>query len=543
MAPHGPPHVQPLPLGVEGSASAPRPRDAWLAFVGLRDRAREQAIGAFRLERGERGADAAYTVEPVAQWPTAVRVLGGVNEGGVTYVLLETVAALDQPGGLRGVWIDDGARRSPFDTSPLALADVHDLDGLAARVGHPSILGTAERNAAALLATLRAASPSAGALARALANEGTDFGVVWQSTFVQKLGHLDGQGAAPSSLTDRALSIVRSALETQACGVDACEAWGDSTHAVVRFVVQSGRWVIRWILEDASPRGASAAPSAASPPASCTPPSPPTPSRPGPRVVDGAADPAATTALLHARARTVVRVLGEAALTSGGGTIGVGLTDLAPDAPVVAVQDGAASQTFVIDEAAGRKPWSDERWDAAFADVDGDGRTDVVLRMEGTRGGTPAAWTQVFLAPLPSVQTTALRADLASALVLLDAPDVRGAAQLAASLPSRTVSRDEACRLIATASTPAGFRRVALPGARLLRFEQPGMPTWLPKIVPSSKLVADDVRGLAAHCAEMTCSDTRPYCAWSGSTDAQHVWFGMREGDLAISGAADYDGE
>jgi hypothetical protein len=77
----------------------------------------------------------------------------------------------------------------------------------------------------------------------------------------------------------------------------------------------------------------------------------------------------------------------------------------------------------------------------------------------------------------------------------------------------------------------------------VLRFEQPGLPTWLPKIVPSAKVTADDVRGLAAHCAEMTCSTTRPYCSWSGGTDSLHFWFGVRDGDLALTGAADYDGE
>jgi hypothetical protein len=369
MAPHGAPHTQPLPLGAEQ-------HERWLAVVGTSG----QALGAFRVARGP---DGTYAGEPVADWPTAVRVVGGIRAGGVTYVLLETLAALDQPGGLRGVWIDGGARRSPFETSPLALAGVRDVDDLAARVKQPAMLGSAERNAVSLVATLRAAAASPGALARALATDGVDVGNVWQSMFVQPMGHLDGQGAAPSALTDRVLAAVRSALETQACGVDACEAWTDSGHAVVRFVVQGGRWVIRWVLEDAPLPQA-------------------TPAASAPRVtLEPAADPQATTELLRARAREIIRVVGEAPLTGAGGTIGVGLTDLAPDAPVIAVREGAASRTFVVDQVAARKPWSDERWDAAFADVDGDGRTDVVLRMQGTRGGSAAAWTQVFLAPSP----------------------------------------------------------------------------------------------------------------------------------------------
>src|SRR5208283_5784716 len=97
---------------------------------------------------------------------------------------------------------------SPFETSPLALAGVRDVDDLAARVKQPAMLGSAERNAVSLVATLRAAAASPGALARALATDGVDVGNVWQSMFVQPMGHLDGQGAAPSALTDRVLAAV-----------------------------------------------------------------------------------------------------------------------------------------------------------------------------------------------------------------------------------------------------------------------------------------------------------------------------------------------
>jgi hypothetical protein len=511
MEPHGPPHAQLLPLDTED-------HERWLAVVGGTD----EALGAFRVSRGQ---DGSYAADPVADWPAAVRVVGGIRAAGVAYVLLETLPALDQPVGLRGVWIDGGGRRSPFETSPLALAGTRDLDDLAARVRDPSAPGSAERNAVSLVATLRAAAASPGALARALATDGVDVGHVWQSMFVQPVGHLDGQGAAPSALTDRVLSVVHGALESQACGVDACEAWTESGHAVVRFVVQGGRWVIRWILEDAPLPGAARQAVASR------------------QALDPSPDSQATAELLHARARAVIRIVGEAPLTRSGGTIGVGLTDLAPDAPVIAVREGAASRTFVMDQVAAHKPWSDERWDAAFADVDGDGRTDVVLRLEGTRAGNATAWTQVFLAPPPSVQSRTLAPDLASAFSVMDAPDARAAAVLAASSSGRVVTRDEACRLLASASTPAGFRRVASPDARVLRFEQPGLPTWLPKAVSSSKITADDVRGLGAHCAEMTCSATRPYCSWSGGTDSLHFWFGVRDGDLALTGAADYDGE
>lgn len=511
MGPHGAPHAQPVALPAD-----PQGRQRWLAFVG----SPEVAVAAWHVLKG---ADGSVSAEPVERWPAAVRVVGAVVDGAAAYVALETVAALDQPAGLRGVWIDSPSGHTPFDASPLALADARTVDDLATRVKHLSSMGSPERNATALLGTLRAASSSTGALVRTLATDGADVGLVWQSMFVQSTTRLDGQGSGPSSTADHVLAIVRGAIETHACGTDACEAWADGGHAVVRFVVQGGRWVIRWILEDAPALESSAGTTR--------------------REVDPSADPVATQALLHARSRNVERVLGEAPLTNSGGTIGVGLTDLSPDAPVVAVAEGAASRVFVVDAVVARRTWTETHWDAGFADVDGDGRTDVVLRMDGTSAGQAVAWTQAYLAPSPSVQATGLHPDLASALVTMDAADLRAAVHAAAALPARGVAREDACRLLSTASTPAGFRRAGTADSRVLRFDQPGMPTWLPKVVPSAKVGADDVRGLGAHCAEMTCSAMRPYCAWSGGADSQHVWFGWRDGNLAIVGAADYDGE
>jgi hypothetical protein len=439
-------------------------------------------------------------------------------------VLLESVAVLDQPAGRRGVWIDAGSHASPFDGSPMALADVPDVAALAARLAHPPLVGSTERTAVALLSTLRAASASAPMLARVLAAEGADVGLSWQSTFVQSVGRLDGEGTDPSPLAERALAIVRAAVTTQACGADSCEAWSDGGHAVVRFVVQGGRWVVRALVEDAPvARGAAVGPA---------------------RPVPATADTSATDALLRARARDVKQVLGEAPLSASGGTIGVGLTDMTPDVPVIAVREGAAARVFPIDVGTVRAEAAEAHWDAAFADVDGDGRTDVVLRMTGKRSdGSPMTWTQTFLAPPPSVQATTVEADLVTSLATMDAPDIGAAVQAATSLPAGGVAHDDACRLLSAASTPAGFRRVASADARVLRFDEPGMPTWRPKVVPAAKLGADDVRGLGAHCAELVCNPARPYCSWSSGADSMHAWFVGQGPQLVLVGAADYQGE
>jgi hypothetical protein len=510
----GDPHAQPVPL----------PRDAqgaerWLAFAGTPD----VATGAWHVTRAQSGET---HVEAVERWPTGVRVIGAVVEGGLAYVLLETMAVLDQPAGLHGVWIDAGSRASPFEASPLALADVADVPALAARVAHPPPPASPERTAVSLLATLRAAGASTSMLARALAAQGADMGVTWQSTFVQKVARLDGEGAAPSPMADRALAIVRAAVSTQACGYDACEAWTDSGHAVVRFAVEGGRWVLRAIAEDAPVlRGGTIG---------------------APREVEASAAKAtaATEEVLRGRAREVLQVLGEAPLTSSGGTIGAGLTDLSHDVPVIAVREGLATRVFPVDAGTARAEAREAKWEAGFADVDGDGRTDVVLRMTGKRAdASPLLWTQTFLAPPASVQATALEPDLATSLAVMDAPDVRAAVHAATTLSTGPVAHDDACRVLTTASTPSGFRRVATADARVLLFDEPGMPTWHPKVIPLAKIGADDVRGLGAHCAELVCSPTRPYCAYVAGADSLHAWFVGRDAQVALAGAADYQGE
>ncbi len=513
MKDRGAPHAQPLALPPDAQGRA-----RWLAFVGTP----EVALGAWRVTPGAPG-DA--QLEPVARWPVGVKVLGGVATPQATYVLVQSVAVLDQPPGITGVWIDAGPRSSPFDASPFALADVHDVAELGARVAHPPAAGAAERNAVTLLATLRAASGSTALLARTLAAEGADVGLVWQSTFVQKTGRLDGEGAAPSPLADRVLAVVKDAVTTHACGADACEAWTDAGHAVVRFVVQGGRWVVRAVYEDAHPAASHRAGER-------------------PREVAASPDATATEGVLRARARRVDRVLGEAPLTPAGGTIGVALTDLEADVPVVALREGDALRVLPVEAGTVRSEAAEAKWDPAFADVDGDGRTDVVLRMSGSRAdGSPVAWTGAFVAPPPSVQATTLEPDLPSALATMDAADAASAARAAAALPAQGVSRDEACRLLGQATTVAGFRRVAAPDARVLLFSEPGMPTWRPKVIPAARVTADDVRGLSARCADLVCSPTRPYCAWSAGADSLHVWFAVQGGTTALLGAADYQGE
>jgi hypothetical protein len=515
LAGRGSSHGEPIVLGKDSDG-----RDRWLAFVGTD----EVALGAWRVSAG---SDGNAQIEPVTRWPTGVRVLGGVTRGGAAYVLLESLGVLDQPPGLRGVWTGLPDRSAVHDTSPLAFAGVQEVAEIDARLdGMPPPAASLERNASTLLATLQAASGSTQALGRELSAGGADVQIAWQTLFARTLGHIEAGSAPPDKETgERALGLIRDVLETQACGIDACEAWTDRGRSVVRFASHDGRWGIRSLIEE----------------------SPVVPSPPGrlpPREVEASPGTEATTSLLDARVKEVRQVLGQAPLQAEGGTIGVALTDASPDAPSVVVREGLAGRVFGLDVGPIRAQAQEATWDASFADVDGDGRTDVALRMKGSRAdGTPLSWTQVFLAPPPSVQSTSLQADLASALAVMDAADTKAAARAASTLPARAVTHDEACQVLASATTLAGFRKAATPGARLLLFQEPGRPTWRPKIVPLAKIAAGDVHGFASHCAEMTCDKTRPYCSYSVPGDSLHVWFAWNGGKLEIDGVADYSGE
>jgi hypothetical protein len=517
LARHGAPHGEAISLGHDSGG-----RDLWLGFVGTD----EVALGAWRVTLA---SDGKAQVEPVARWPTGVRVLGGVERSGVAYVLMESLAVLDQPAGLRGVWtgLADRAAAPPTDASPLAFDDVTEVADIAARLDSmPPPAASLERNAGTLLETLRAASASPQALVRELPKEGADLQTAWQTVFVRTVAHIGAGGGAPDKeVADRALGLVRDVLGTQACGLDECEAWTDKGRSVVRFESRDGRWMIRSLIEDATVTPAAAGRTPA-------------------REVESSPDADATRALLEMRVNDVRQILGQAPLDAEGDTIGVALTDASPDSPSLALREGLAGRVFGLDVGPVRAHVQDATWDASFADVDGDGRTDVALHMRGSRAdGTPLAWTQVFLAPPPSVQSSSVEPDLASAFAVMDAPDARSAARIAASLPARAVTREEACKVLASATTLAGFHRAATPTARLLLFQEPGRPTWRPKVVPLAKIAAGDVHGFAAHCAEMTCDRTRPYCSYSVPGDSLHVWFAWTGGRLAIEGVADYSGE
>ena len=122
LSTHGQRHAMALELPRDAQG-----RERWLAFVGSPD----VALGAWHVTRS---ADGTSEASPIEHFPVGVRVIAGLVADGVAYVLLESVAVLDQPAGMRSVWTDAIAGTSPFEASPMELSDIGDSSALMQRV-------------------------------------------------------------------------------------------------------------------------------------------------------------------------------------------------------------------------------------------------------------------------------------------------------------------------------------------------------------------------------------------------------------------------
>jgi len=523
------------PIKVPATA---RFRERWLVFLGTKDMARSAWLFT------PRGEGVAEELRPLENWPAGVRVAGHVARGGVVYLLLETVALLDQPAGLRAVRVECLGQPCPLQASPGAFQGVADLSELAKRLDAADPVARAgEPPEGALMAVLKAAGKDEAALGAALAREGCDVYDVWQSTFSQRADHLEPQKLATSQRGQDLLAMVQAAYKNDHCQADACEAPSPRGTASVRLVEQGGKWVIRAVEQEVAAARApySLAPHAVAPSAST----------------------ALTEQALRESVRTIRQVLGEAPLGSlpsldrraeGGGpapTIGIAVTDLESESsPTLVVRDGAYVRVFPLSSMglfAARNAGAS--FEARFADVDGDGRTDVVLRASGRAADSSSqVLTRVFLAPGPSVQVEEAQVDVGSELALLGAANVDDAVQAAIGVPTRGVSAPEACALLKGANNLASFSRITLGGARVLSFDESEMPTYRARVVPGArgsgdeaKLSEADVKPLGERCPDLDCSATRPFCT-SSDGYSEYYWFGWQNNLLKLAGAAFHAG-
>jgi hypothetical protein len=503
-------HGEPIKLPAIGKFP-----DRWLLFIGSPDVARAAWVFTPGVDQ----------LAPVDGWPVGVKVVGGVVRDSVAYLLLETTKLYDQPAGLRTVWFDGFGTPSPFTAlTQRAFDGVRDLDELTRRLaaGPP---GSKRAPDGALVATLRTASKSEAGLASVLAPDGADVIDVWQETFRQTVEQLDPQRVSASPRAAKLVDFMREAIKDDDCDSVVCETTTSNGHATISFVEDGARWKIREIAIDVA--------------------APPPPPATAPHVVDPSTTTDASARALREHVSNVKTILGEAPLGTTG-TIGVALTDYEAKGPAIVLADGDYSRVFPLGSMgliASAAP--DASFEVRFADLDGDGRTDVVIRGSGTTSdGSSVDLSEAFLAPVASVEIDedGLSADHGSELALLGSVTVDSALQAALAVAPRGVSHDEACKLMVGATQLVAFRKITTADVRILGFEEPLTPTYRPHVVAESKIGPNDVRDVGRRCKDLDCSPTRPFCSYSDGPYSEFYWFTWDKNAMRLAGVAFYKG-
>jgi hypothetical protein len=504
----GPLHAEPLRIPAGGKSP-----ERWLAFLGDT----EAATAAWYVAPG----DPHHPLTPVDRWPVGVRVLGGAVRDGTPYLLIETVGVLDQPAGLRAVWTD-GEPRPSLD----GVVDVTELQSrvaaLSPRAPASDTVSSPLGDERPVVRALKAAARSDTALARALAPEGARVELVWQRLFRREVERVDAASYPSSPRAKDLLEIARGAAEDEACRGDVCTTETPTGSASVVMALRGGSYVVEGFRLDAPP-----------PPAAIG----------APKAVQTSTDGGVTASVLRQHARVTRAVLGEAPLRSsapGGDTIGVGVADVECDGPVVVIREAGAPRVFPLSAMCMvGATLTDARFEARFADVDGDGRTDAVVRVAGRSNADAAvetSFSEVYLAPPPTVQKDEIGPDHGAELALSGARSVDDAVNAALSVAPRGTTTAEACKVLAGTSQLGNFRRAATADVRVLFFSDPELPTYDARIIPERALEADDVRGSGIDCADLACSATRPFCTSGGGES--YYWFAWIAGKMRLAGAA-----
>jgi hypothetical protein len=170
--------------------------------------------------------------------------------------------------------------------------------------------------------------------------------------------------------------------------------------------------------------------------------------------------------------------------------------------------------------------------EAGFADVDGDGFTDLVVRTPGKDARTPL----VFLVPPASRTMEVMQPDAASLWPLREATSLDDAIRRAVAIPSRGLTSAEACALL-TGPVAAGVA--------LFEYTEPNIfdaGRTMRRVSPARHR---ELQGTDARCAEpLKCSPTRPVCRdrFESDPSLSYYWFHWPKGQLQLAAQADYGG-
>lgn len=502
-------HGEPIRI----SAAAGRP-ERWVVFLG----SPEVARAAWVVTPGATSRDAI----PTNDWPEGVKVIGHAMRGHTVYVLVETLATLDQPAGIRSVWTIDAnyATAGTLDDD-WRFVGVKEVEDIKKRLTMPP--PSANLKHEDMIASLTAAGASMGALAKSFPEAGADVYQVWQNALMQHMEHLDAKTLAKSTRAKKLIAMVRAAAAQERCESSVCWALGEHGESIggVAMAQDGGSVVIQGFVEHAVP--------------------PPATAGGTPQAAAASPSSAATEQSLREQVLDKPRqMLGEAPLGKDG-TIGVAMSADADKHLLVVVHDGNFTRVY-HDMSTVRGALTPR--DVRFADVDGDGRTDVIVRTSGhwDNGVTNVTYTRALLAPR-SVQTTELQGDVAAELAMQGTATIDDAVKAALLVPTHGIKQADACRILAGANTVTGFQRVATQDARVFTFDQPASPFLHGTVKNVSSLRPDDVRDAGRHCRQMACDPARPVCTYTESgTYGEYYLFAWPDGAPRVTGAAFYNG-
>ena len=497
------------PLRIAGKSQAGRV----VAFIG----SGEATVAAWSMA----DADAAFGPEP--RWPVGVKVTGAfASDGDVPYALVQSLAVLDQPAGLHGVIpidahddYDDLGR----DDDLVAFQGVTTIDAAKAIASAP------QQDRTPLVAAMKGASSSAAALKKAASKDGIDLYESYQGTFLVSAQHLDAAAIATSPRADAMRALLADAASAGSCGRFVCDATDTDTGASIGHVVlahEGERWVVRGFFLPKEPIAAKPASATAS-------------------LMPSAKASAATNEVLQRHLKAEGSVI-EASL-GGSGTLALVAPASNDEGPALMIHQGILEAVIPLSDfgyvssAAGSATY-----DARFADVNGDGTTDVIVQMSAT-GEAATTYRQVHLTP-----TTLRGSGLLSPLdpdrqleVFL-AASLDDAAKSAMAHVSASFTHKEACALLAPSKTLAGVRSIALPDASVVTFTEPGMATFRATSKRLDALAKDEWYESAFDCKGYRC-DGDSYCVTFDGPGSTHWWLRRVGKQLKVLGVAVYGGD
>jgi hypothetical protein len=463
-----------------------------VVFTGTK----ELALGAWVVTPNAKSSD----VVPIAEWPAGVKVLHTTLHDGDVLALVESVAFLDQPAGLRGV-----VRISPGPMVASGIEEAVRFQGIKELKDVQAVLKKKPTPVEDADKVLEAASKSSAALGRALPKDGAEIFDVWQATFTRSRGKL-----MPGDKADHLLDLVRAA-GSGTCD-PACDARVGSD--LLGAVTLEGKNVQKIFV----------APKTAGAPSG-------TPREVASRKAER------TTEILASRVNKVIEVLGEAPLTTSGGSIGVAKVELQepPNTfPAVAthlalaIEEAGVSRVLRLEGAA-----SDEI-QVRFADLDGDGVTDLML---GNKEKERKLAFRAYLTPRTADALVFAPVDEGSLLALVDAPSIDEAVKRAMAVPAKGTTAAEACKLARAAK--GSFPK----GATVFTYDVPGA-FWVTgsATVEPPPISPDHTGELGEGCPALACAPSRPVCSYSSGPATTYYWFAWEGTKMRLAGVALYVG-